>query len=322
MPRLVTWLSRLRPRASRQADLLRRTSQAGAALLGRTDRIEQRLDRISARMEEIVAYFAQRSHPIHFQQPTYLGDHTALVMLHGRHPFFVDTRGIDIAPHLILFGVWETAYCLLFQRLIRPGELVLDIGANHGVYAVLGAAAGGEVMAFEPNPRLCDLMRRSAAVNGMTPRLTVHEAAVGEAEGSVQIAFDMAWPGGGHVLEPEWQRSGTDCRVLAIDDLLPDPATKVGVIKMDVEGSEGRALRGMRKLLERSPDVRMMMEFVPTMLMSHGVGPAEVIGLLRGMGFRFWDIAADASLKPLDPDVLAAATDGSVRNILVARHEP
>ncbi|HEY8611107.1 MAG TPA: FkbM family methyltransferase [Roseomonas sp.] len=320
MSRLAALLDRFRrgPDAGTHAALL----ETEDALTRRNLAIEERLDRISTRMEEIVAYFAQRSHPIHFQQPTYLGDHTALVMLHGRHPFFVDTRGIDIAPHLILFGVWETAYVLLFQRLIRPGELVLDIGANHGVYAVLGAAAGGIVAACEPNPRLCDLMRRSAAVNGMTDRLTVHEAAVGEADGTVQIAFDMSWPGGGHVLEPEWKRAGTDCRVLALDNLFPDPRTKVGVIKMDVEGSEGRAIRGMRQLLERSPDVRMMMEFVPTMLTSHGVGPAETIGMLREMGFRFWDIAADAALSPLDPDVLAAATDGSVRNILVARQEP
>ena len=125
MPRLPALFARLRRKADTDAQqaLLRHLAATEEALTRRSLALEERIDRISARMEEFVAYFAQRSHPIHFQQATYLGDHTALVMLHGRHPFFVDTRGVDIAPHLILFGIWETAYTLLFQRLIRPGGM-------------------------------------------------------------------------------------------------------------------------------------------------------------------------------------------------------
>jgi FkbM family methyltransferase len=300
-----------------------RREQGGAgtvqALVERSLALEARVEALSARLEETTDHLIQRAHPLHFHQAVYLGDHTALAMLHGRHMLFVDTRGIDIAPHLLMQGVWETPYTSLFQRLIRPNDLVLDLGANHGVYAVLAAAAGARVAAFEPNPRLCELMRRSAAVNGFSGRMMVYEAAVGDVDGEVHLAFDNAWPGGGHVVAAGSQEPGVGCRVLPLDSFFADPAITVDLIKMDVEGTEGRALMGMRGLLARSPGVRIMMEFAPVMLNGHGVGPAVVIGMLRELGFRFWDIGADSGLTPVDGDILAQAMDDSVRNILVAR---
>jgi FkbM family methyltransferase len=277
------------------------------------------LDRLSTRLEEVASYLVHRAHPLHFQQAAYLGDHTALTMLHGRYMLFVDTRGIDIAPHLIMNGVWETAYTTLFQRLIRPDGLVLDIGANHGVYAVLAAAAGARVAAFEPNPRLCDLVRRSVAVNGFSGRISVYEVALGDVDGEVHLAFDNAWPGGGHVVEAGSQQAGAPCRLLPLDSLFSDPNIVVDLIKMDVEGTEGRALRGMHALLTRSPEVKIMMEFAPVMLNGHGVGPAAVVGMLRELGFRFWDIGTDSGLTPVEAELLAGATDDSVRNVLVSR---
>ncbi|MFH5924292.1 FkbM family methyltransferase [Roseomonas xinghualingensis] len=291
-------------------------------LLQRMAGLEDRIERLSARLEDAASHLAQRAHPLHFHQSAYLGDHTALAMLHARHMLFVDTRGTDIAPHLIMNGIWETAYTTLFQRLIRPNDLVLDIGANHGVYAVLAAAAGARVAAFEPNPRLCELMRRSASVNGFSDRLSVYEAAVGDVDGEVHLAFDNAWPGGGHVVEAGSQQAGVSCRVLPLDAFFSDPGITVDVIKMDVEGTEGRALMGMRGLLARSPRVRIMMEFAPVMLNGHGVGPAVVVGILRELGFRFWEIGSDSGLTQLEPETLARASDDSVRNILVARQDP
>jgi hypothetical protein len=90
---------------------------------------------------------------------------------------------------------------------------------------------------------------------------------------------------------------------------------------MDVEGHEGRVLRGMRRMLERSPGVRLMMEYAPAMMARSGVPAAEVIGLLSGLGLRAWMIDDEGGLAAVGWEALAAMP-GGIRNILVAQEAP
>jgi FkbM family methyltransferase len=280
------------------------------------------------RLEESFAYLAMRSNPHFYAPTTYLGDYTVLGLLEGRLMMYLDTRGADIAPHIMTFGIWEPNYTRLFQRLIRPGDTVLDLGAHLGVYALLGAARTGPrgtVHAFEPNPRYARLLGQSLSVNGFSGFAKVHNVAVGAAEGTAELRWSWELGGGGHLSEKtgplrEGQRS-TVARVVALDELFPDPAFTADVIKMDIEGTETRAVQGALKLLERSPRVRILFEFAPQMLAGHGSSPAELIGLLEGMRFRFWSVANDASLTPETAASLAARTDG-LSNILASRQDP
>jgi FkbM family methyltransferase len=281
---------------------------------------------VPRRLEEAIAFFATRSNPYHHTNPVYLGDNTVLALLHGRLPMYLDSRGTDLAPHVMMFGVWEPNYTQVFTRLIRPGDTVFDIGAHLGVYALLGAAAtgvGGTLHAFEPNARFATLLARSLAVNGFGEFAKIHQVAVGAAAGETELRYSWEWGGGGHLAAGP-RPSGVDaqpCRVVALDEMFPDPAFTVDVIKMDVEGTETFALRGMRDLLGRSPRVRIMFEFAPQMLTGHGSGAAELIGLLGELGFRFWSIGLDSSLAEETAAALAAKTDGVV-NILASRTEP
>lgn len=287
-----------------------------------------RMVRLPRRLEEAIGYFAARSNPYYYARSAYLGDNTVLALLHGRLQMYLDTRGTDIAPHIMMFGIWEPNYTQLFQRIIRPGDTVFDIGCHLGVYTLLGAAAtglGGQVHAFDPNARFVQLLRRSVAVNGFGGFAKVHNLAVGAEEGVTELRFTWEYAGGGHIatgLGPKDEGlAAKRCRVAALDDLFPDPAFTVDVVKMDVEGTETYALRGMRGLLARSPRARVMFEFAPQMLASHGTGAAELIGLFEELGFRFWNIRDDASLEPATGASLAALTDG-LKNVLAARTDP
>jgi FkbM family methyltransferase len=287
-----------------------------------------RMTRLQRRVEEGISYFAARSHPLQHTPSAYLGDNVALTRLQGRLKMFVDTRGNDIAPHLLLDGTWETNYTSLFERLIRPGDTVLDLGAHLGVYTLLGALAtgpAGRVEAFEPNPRYAALLQRSLAVNGFGNRARVNNMAVGAEEGTAELLFSHAWGGGGHLsVNPGHTPAGDEiciCRVVALDSFFPDPAFRVDMVKMDVEGTEHRAVRGMMKLLARSPRVRVMFEFAPGMLAAQGSSAAELVHLFAELGFRFWNIGERSELDPVERAALAAMTDG-VRNILAAREAP
>jgi FkbM family methyltransferase len=281
---------------------------------------------LTRRLEEAIAYFAARANPYYHTNPVYIGDHTVLALLHGRYPMYLDTRGIDVAPFIMLFGIWEQHYTTLFTRLIRPGDTVLDIGAHLGVYTLLSAAATGptgRVHAFEPNARFAQLLGKSLASNGFSGYSQIHPVAVGAQAGDTELRFSWEWAGGGHLAAGPGEETlvAQPCRIVAIDDVFPDPSSTVDLIKMDVEGTETFAIRGMVRLLARSPGVRIMFEFSPEMLAGHGSSGAELISLFQGFGFRFWTIEQDSSLTPVPPEALAAKTDG-VANILASRQDP
>ena len=286
------------------------------------------IQNLARRLEESVAYFAHRSNPIRYTATAYLGDNTVLAVLQNHYMMFLDTRGTDLAPHVMMFGIWEPNYTQLFQRLIRPGDTVFDIGAHLGVYAVLASASTGptgKVHAFEPNGRFASLLARSLAVNGFSGFAEIHNVAVGAEEGQAELRFSWEFAGGGHLATGLGPRAasleGRPCRVVALDDMFPDAATTVDVIKIDVEGTETFAMRGMQRLLARSPRVRIMFEFAPELLRAHGTSAGELIGFLGSLGFRFWNINADASLTPEAAEALAARVDGLV-NILASRGDP
>lgn len=294
-------------------------------LLEQAGRTEERLERIERRLEEAIAYFAIRTNRLVDSQSAYLGDNTAITFLENGIRILVDTRSIDIGIHLLTLGRWETAYTALFTRLLKPGDTVLDLGANHGVYALIAAQAvgpTGRVDAFEPNPRLSKLVDLSLRLNGFGGWAQVHPVGASETGGTARLVFNDNFSGGGSVaLAGGDTRPGVDCRLVALDDMFADPAYVPDVIKMDVEGHEGRALRGMRKLLARAPGVRIMMEFVPEMMARSGVPAAEVAGMLGGLGLRPWLIGHDGSLTEIAWDALVAEVSG-IQNILVARDEP
>jgi hypothetical protein len=106
-----------------------------------------------------------------------------------------------------------------------------------------------------------------------------------------------------------------------LDTFFTDPGFKVDVIKMDVEGHEGLALRGMRNLLERSPDVKMMMEFGPEMMARSSVGAEEALNMLGQMGFKMWRIGAEGELHAASSETLLAEHQ-TIQNILFSREVP
>lgn len=258
----------------------------------------------------------------------FLGDYTALTLLHGAYMIYVDTRSTDIAPHLMMRGEWEPHEVATFQRMIRPGDTVFDLGANVGVYSLIAAAATGprgQVHAFEPNPRNAALLARSLAVNGFDGFSTIHAVAVGEEEGTATLVFNPEWSGGGFMDTSRAEGGvGADgdrrvpTRVVTLDRYFTDPSLTLDVAKLDIEGMEGRALRGMRGLLERSPRARLMIEWAPDMLARQGVTAAEIVALLAGIGFRFWTISGRASLEPIAAEALGGMTDG-LQNVVAAR---
>jgi len=293
----------------------------------RLQRIEALLARLSYELGVLAKSRQQVVQDVFFSQSAYLGDHRALTYLRTGHKVFVDTRCIDVGSHLLLGGSWEPNYTAAFERLLKPGQVVLDIGANHGFYSLLAAAhvaPNGHIYAFEPNPRLSSLVRDSIAVNGLGSLITLVEKAVTNRPGELCLVFQDRHSAWGH-LQTDSPQAGTPseqsdltCSVegVVLDCYFPD--LRVDVVKMDIEGAEGGALTGMAGLIDRSPELKIMMEFSPRLMFRYSQNAEYVAEFLRSRGFGCWLISADGSLVREQWPALLAERE-VIQNVIVSR---
>ena len=135
----------------------------------------------------------------------------------------------------------------VFDRIVRPGDTVLDIGTNIGVTTLRLAArvgAAGQVHAFEPNPRLAELVRRSVSRSALG-QVTLHEIALGAEAGSLDLFVPPGNSGRGSLCADRVPTAAETHRVPVrrLDDALPDLGA-LRLVKIDVEGFEAPVIEG------------------------------------------------------------------------------
>jgi FkbM family methyltransferase len=153
----------------------------------------------------------------------------------------------------------------LWRQLLalRDWTLVVDVGANHGEMLLNAALPeGARVLAFEPNPVVARVLRRSLSETGMAVEL--REEAVGETAGEVRLFVDRAWSGGSTVVAEKAARGVEVVTVaeVALAEVFAGLACWPGslLLKLDIEGHEPAALRGLMGNLERWDAVAVMVE--------------------------------------------------------------
>jgi FkbM family methyltransferase len=176
----------------------------------------------------------------------------------------------------ILNGTYEREQTRLFEQLLRPGGVVLDVGANVGYYTLLASVLvgdGGAVHAFEPEPRNAEFLRHHLRVNGAR-NVTVQQAAVSDREGTARFEFGSG-SGTGHLGES----GALEVRTLRLDDYCAEHGIVPTAIKIDVEGAEMSVLVGASRTLALHKPV--------IFLSTHGAEVhAASLGFLRGLGYE------------------------------------
>jgi FkbM family methyltransferase len=177
----------------------------------------------------------------------------------------------------------------LLQRFSKKGTLVLDIGSNIGCFAIPAALLGYEVIAFEASAPNIELLGESLKKNGLSNVRLIH-AAVVESNGDVDFV------GGGltgHVSNGE--QFGEHFRVpgIAIDEFLSDAEiAKISFIKIDIEGSEPAAFKGMSRILGKTTTNAPVIVFESnsTTLARVGLKPEELMKQIADCGYYLYRI--------------------------------
>jgi len=195
----------------------------------------------------------------------YIGDKTVLCRILTRYKMYVDVNDQNIAPHLLMDGYWESWISLLFAKIIQPGMICLDIGANFGYYSLLMSGLAedtGRTIAIEPNPHLVKFLSATQAVNGASFELV--ETALSDRRGEAILSVNRHDYGGGTIKPNESAEGRTQVKVptISVDELLEEKAVpKVDVIKMDVEGVEPLIFAGMQRTIRSNPQLQIIMEY-------------------------------------------------------------
>jgi FkbM family methyltransferase len=191
----------------------------------------------------------------------------------------------------LALGCYERHEVELFRAMLRPGMRVLDVGANIGLYTAVSAKAigpGGRIIAIEPERRNCELVRETILVNGFT-NVTVVQAAISDATGKGSLFLCNDNKADHRIFDSADGRSTVPVDLTTLDDLVAAQGVgAVDVMKMDIQGSEAKAWRGMRRMLEASPNLRILMEFWPWGLARSGDDPAALLADIRRLGFRLY----------------------------------
>jgi FkbM family methyltransferase len=196
-----------------------------------------------------------------------------------------------------------------FMHLVSPGSVVVDVGANFGLYALSAAAYAqphGWVFAFEPAPNAFALLQRNIADNGLGASVTAKAAAVAGAAGKARfyVGRDVSFSSLHRTTRLDDGATTVDVEVVTLDEALPN-VQSIDLLKIDVEGGEADVLRGARQLLRRSRAPIVQFEFShKNMDEKRRRAFDETVAMLASDGFRIYrrDVAGPVSLPdPAEP---------------------
>jgi FkbM family methyltransferase len=231
-------------------------------------------------------------------------DQVELVRL-PRFSVFASKDDLAIGHHVVHGHPYDPGVAAIFDRYVKPGMSVVDIGANIGCLTMLLASlveASGLVVAIEPNPENIKLLEASRRVNGFD-QVLVMQAAAGRQTGL--LALNVSHSNGMTGELPDNVDAIFASRTVpcfAVDVILPRDR-HFNLVKIDTEGAELNALIGLSETIDRDRPV-IVSEFSPDTLpgISYCSGP-EYLRFLIARGYGIGVIEKDGSENSFGDDV-------------------
>ncbi len=213
-------------------------------------------------------------------------------------PFVMQVDAHD-SLNLLVKPDMDPAEISLVNLILKPGDAALDVGANIGLYALhMANSVGpdGRVMAFEPEPSNFALLKHNVTANGFE-NVDLRRLAASDEAGEASLAVNAENLGMHRLIEGADAGETVSVETAPIDTLVKDRAwaTRVRFAKIDVEGHELSVLKGMSTLLDRNPELHLLVEFCPSALAENNTSPEDLLNFLGSRDFRH-EIAGDDHL--------------------------
>ena len=205
----------------------------------------------------------------------------------------------------------------LLKRILSAGDVVVDAGANIGIYSQFLArcvGATGIVHSFEPSP---DNFKRLQSATRKLANVRLSQAAVGEFSERARLYLsDKLNVDHRTYMTEEESRHTVPIDIIALDDYFK-PGEHVDLVKMDIQGYELHALRGASRVLADNSDLKLLVEFWPYGLKQAGVNWVELLDTLQNKNMLVSEIT-NRGLVPFTADSVRETPEWYM-NLFVSR---
>lgn len=217
---------------------------------------------------------------------------------------YVICKDWAVAPTMLFAHTWEPAETAIFKRYIKEGMTVIDAGAYIGYFSILSSRLVGNtgaVYSFEPSPDNAAVLRKNVELNSCI-NIRVIQQAVSNCIGQATF-YPNPQNSSGSTMFNNYStvRKAEDPKIVVptttLDKIVGD--SKVDFVKMDIEGGETAALKGMQGIIKNNPELKMIVELFPIGLKRVGSSLEEFVDSLQ-QHFFLYIIEKDGSTSFTD----------------------
>ncbi|MEK7576476.1 MAG: FkbM family methyltransferase [Patescibacteria group bacterium] len=228
-----------------------------------------------------------------------------------------------LALFLLKHKALEKGESYIFNNIIQKGWTVVDIGANLGYYTIRAARLvgnHGKVIAFEPEEENFHFLEKNIRANKYT-QIQALPWAVSDISGTTQIYISEENSGDHRIYNTGANRNKREINTTSLDDFFK-PGDRINFIKMDIQGAEFLALKGMKRVLNDNPEIIIMSEFWPEGLTQSGSSPQEFLRALQQHGFflAYIDEKTNAIIKSSPEELMTLCGTHGYANLLLRRN--
>jgi FkbM family methyltransferase len=192
---------------------------------------------------------------------------------------------------------------MYLQQFVTPGMVVVDGGANYGIYSVAAARLAGrpgQVLAFEPCSESFSVLRRNIDLNHLL-NVRAYCAALSDKNGRARLYHHESGPNSFSLGLPENPLvDSEEVSIRTLDEVLREEnIDRVGLIKLDVEGAEELVLRGAARIINHSRP-KIIFESHAAAAKQLGLASAGPWDLLKTWGYRFFSLTESGDIRDLN----------------------
>ncbi len=238
----------------------------------------------------------------------------------GRIDLLLDSRDYIITPYILANHIWEPNETRAVEILVKNGMFCLDIGAHIGYYStIMSRLVGplGSVTAFEPCNDTENILWENIHINNKHNTKVYPYAVSSSNLEELKIRRDNKTLASSNLYKGTVVNT---CKTVALDLLMPTRIYPVNFIKMDIEGSEPKAIRGMQKILTEDKPI-LMTEIAPDALKAADEDPIEYI-LDLSKYFSYFYLPTKKGLQRIGPmESLHLAEQVGMLNVVCSSKE-
>lgn len=220
---------------------------------------------------------------------------------------YLNPNDYAVSGYLALHKTWEPYETELMKRLFTKKTKFIDIGAHIGYYSLLCASASPDcrIISLEPEPENFQILQKNISANNMK-NISAYNIAVSDKTSKADFFIGPSGNSGDNrffsddfrVNDQERKKINVEC--VKLDELLIENMMKPDMIKMDIQGGEMLALKGMTETLNHDQLV-LFTEFWPKGILSNGSSPQDFLNLINSKGFEIYELNKEKKILEKKP---------------------